>query len=203
MINKFDNEYIFLSNYYTQNITYKGITYNCAMNAYYGQLISDNLQKKAIANATPSRALSMVINSISKIDYSQEEQDNIMYEILKVKFSDSKLKNLLLQTNQEPLNNNINWEDTYWGICNDEGDNKLGKLLMKLRDELSNDTFSNDTSLKNNDEIEDYEEDLSDEENDNESIDTQSLDTQSLDTQSLDTQSLDTSLQNKKKKKKK
>lgn len=198
MINKFDNEYIFLSNYYPQNITYKGITYNCAMNAYYGQLISDNLQKKAIANATPSRALSMVINSISKIDYSQEEQDNIMYEILKVKFSDSKLKNLLLQTNQEPLNNNINWEDTYWGICNDEGDNKLGKLLMKLRDELSNDTFSNDTSLKNNDEIEDDEEDLSDEENDNESIDTQSLDTQSLDTQSLDT-----SLQNKKKKKKK
>ena len=176
MINKFDNEYIFLSNYYPQNITYKGITYNCAMNAYYGQLISDNLQKKAIANATPSRALSMVINSISKIDYSQEEQDNIMYEILKVKFSDAKLKNLLLQTNQEPLNNNINWEDTYWGICNDEGDNKLGKLLMKLRDELSD-----DTSFEN------------DEENDNESNDTQSLDNESLDNTS----------HNKKKKKKK
>ena len=194
MINKFDNEYIFLSNYYPQNITYKGITYNCAMNAYYGQLISDNLQKKAIANATPSRALSMVINSISKIDYSQEEQDNIMYEILKVKFSDSKLKNLLLQTNQEPLNNNINWEDTYWGICNDEGDNKLGKLLMKLRDELSDNTSSNDTSFENDEEIEEIEEDFSDNE---------SNDTQSLDTQSNDTQSLDTSLQNKKKKKKK
>ena len=194
MINKFDNEYIVLSNYYPQNITYKGITYNCAMNAYYGQLISDNLQKKAIANATPSRALSMVINSISKIDYSQEEQDNIMYEILKVKFSDSKLKNLLLQTNQEPLNNNINWEDTYWGICNDEGDNKLGKLLMKLRDELSDNTSSNDTSFENDEEIEEIEEDFSDNE---------SNDTQSLDTQSNDTQSLDTSLQNKKKKKKK
>ena len=196
MINKFDNEYIFLSNYYPQNITYKGITYNCAMNAYYGQLISDNLQKKAIANATPSRALSMVINSISKIDYSQEEQDNIMYEILKVKFSDSKLKNLLLQTNQEPLNNNVNWEDTYWGICNDEGDNKLGKLLMKLRDELSDNTSSNDTSFENNDEIED--DFLDDEENDNESNDTQSLDNEFLDTQSNDNTS-----HNKKKKKKK
>lgn len=28
------------------------------------------------------------------------------------------------------------WNDTYWGVCNNHGKNNLGKLLMLVRDEL-------------------------------------------------------------------
>lgn len=28
------------------------------------------------------------------------------------------------------------WNDTFWGVCNGEGENNLGKILMKIRDEL-------------------------------------------------------------------
>lgn len=28
------------------------------------------------------------------------------------------------------------WIDTYWGICNGRGENKLGKILMEIRDVL-------------------------------------------------------------------
>lgn len=35
------------------------------------------------------------------------------------------------------------WGDTYWGVCNGVGKNHLGKILMKVRDEVWND-FHND-----------------------------------------------------------
>lgn len=28
------------------------------------------------------------------------------------------------------------WRDTYWGVCKGVGENHLGKILMKIRDEL-------------------------------------------------------------------
>lgn len=28
------------------------------------------------------------------------------------------------------------WNDTFWGVCNGEGENNLGKLLMKVRTNL-------------------------------------------------------------------
>ena len=28
------------------------------------------------------------------------------------------------------------WNDTFWGVCNGKGHNHLGKILMKVRDEI-------------------------------------------------------------------
>lgn len=28
------------------------------------------------------------------------------------------------------------WHDTYWGVCDGAGENRLGKLLMQVRREL-------------------------------------------------------------------
>ena len=30
-----------------------------------------------------------------------------------------------------------NWNDTFWGVCRGKGRNELGKVLMKVRSELS------------------------------------------------------------------
>jgi len=30
------------------------------------------------------------------------------------------------------------WGDKYWGVCNGEGENQLGKLLMKIRENIMN-----------------------------------------------------------------
>ncbi len=29
------------------------------------------------------------------------------------------------------------WNDTFWGICNGNGENNLGKILMKIRHEIN------------------------------------------------------------------
>lgn len=34
----------------------------------------------------------------------------------------------------DPIIEVNNWGDTYWGVCNGIGDNHLGKILMKIRD---------------------------------------------------------------------
>ncbi|MBP3491323.1 NADAR family protein [bacterium] len=72
----------------------------------------------------------------------EEVKVDIMYDILKVKFSDEDLKARLLLTGDKELIEGNRWHDNFWGncICKKceaiEGKNMLGKLLMKLRREL-------------------------------------------------------------------
>ncbi len=61
-----------------------------------------------------------------------------MYDVLKAKFTQHKeLKKLLLDTEDKILVEHTE-NDNYWGDGGDgKGKNKLGKLLMKIRRELS------------------------------------------------------------------
>ncbi len=64
-------------------------------------------------------------------------RDNVMYEALQAKFSQHpELKQLLLETGDKILIEHTE-NDDYWGDGgNGKGKNKLGKLLMKLREAL-------------------------------------------------------------------
>ena len=60
-----------------------------------------------------------------------------MYCILWAKFTqNSYLKECLLDTGNAELIEGNTWRDTYWGVCNGIGQNNLGKILMKLRNEF-------------------------------------------------------------------
>ena len=57
-----------------------------------------------------------------------------MYAVLTLKFSQNAyLLNKLRRIAGEIVEENT-WGDTFWGQCNGEGQNHLGKLLMKIRD---------------------------------------------------------------------
>ena len=55
---------------------------------------------------------------------------------IREKFKHTDLKELLLSTGDQELVEGNTWNDTYWGICRGEGQNNLGKILMKVRMEL-------------------------------------------------------------------
>lgn len=58
----------------------------------------------------------------------------IMYEICLAKFSrHQELKECLLATDLEEGND---WGDAEWGVCNGNGKNRLGKILMLVRMDL-------------------------------------------------------------------
>jgi len=60
-----------------------------------------------------------------------------MRALLRIKFSDNAdLREALLMTHPAYLEETNYWGDTFWGVCNGEGENHLGKLLMEVRDEI-------------------------------------------------------------------
>lgn len=63
-------------------------------------------------------------------------KDSIMEEALRYKFKNEDLKNKLIATHPCKLIEGNTWGDIYWGEVNGEGLNKLGILLMKIRDEM-------------------------------------------------------------------
>jgi len=71
----------------------------------------------------------------------EEVKVDIMRKGLKAKFTQNEsLKQKLLKTGDAYLEEGNDWGDTFWGVDLDtgKGQNHLGKMLMKLRDDLRN-----------------------------------------------------------------
>jgi predicted NAD-dependent protein-ADP-ribosyltransferase YbiA (DUF1768 family) len=59
-----------------------------------------------------------------------------METLLRQKFAHPELRAKLKETNDAELVEGNWWGDRFWGVCRGEGENHLGKLLMKIRAEL-------------------------------------------------------------------
>ena len=66
----------------------------------------------------------------------EEVKDDVMLELLRMKFGNSKLGAKLLDTGDQELIEGNDWHDTYWSVYRGKGKNMLGKLLMQVRTEL-------------------------------------------------------------------
>ena len=136
MINSFDKEYYFLSNYYPSKITFEGIEYKTVEHAFQAAKSLDNFERYTIAMMpTPGRAKQMGRSTSLRADW-EEVKESIMEICLREKFAIPELREKLLATGDEELIEGNTWNDRFWGVCNGEGENKLGKLLMKIRKEL-------------------------------------------------------------------
>jgi len=60
----------------------------------------------------------------------------IMEDLLSQKFSDPVLAKKLVETGDSQLVEGNWWGDVFWGVCRGEGQNNLGKILMKIRERL-------------------------------------------------------------------
>lgn len=142
MINSFVNKNEFLSNFYPSQINYEGITFPTVEHAFQAMKTLNLEQRIAIANAsTPGVAKRMGRQVTLRADW-ENVKDEIMYQCLKLKFADKDLEEALLETFDEYLEEGNSWHDNYWGNCHCEkcknihGKNRLGTLLMKVRDEI-------------------------------------------------------------------
>lgn len=136
MINNFDGKYRFLSNFYSYPIEYEGIVYPSNEHAFQAAKSLDEAVRKEIASLpTPGQAKRMGRHVELRSDWEKVKVD-IMYELCKTKFSSIEMKEKLLATGNEPLEEGNTWNDQFWGVCRGKGENHLGKILMKVRDEL-------------------------------------------------------------------
>lgn len=137
MIDNFRGNYYFLSNFYNVKVTWEGITYLNNESAFQSAKVLNLDKRKQFSNLDPSSAKRKGRNVVLRHDWEKVKFD-IMYEIVKAKFSQNEyLKDKLLSSGGEELIEGNTWNDTIWGVCNGRGQNNLGKILMRVREELS------------------------------------------------------------------
>ena len=91
------------------------------------------------ACGTPGKAKQLGRKVFLRPDW-EEVKFQVMEDCLREKFRDTELLVQLIATKGHFLIEGTTWHDKCWGICTCEecggnGDNNLGKLLMKIRDE--------------------------------------------------------------------
>lgn len=146
MINNFSDDYKMFSNFYPCVIFHKGIKYPTVEHAYQASKSNDYFFWKLISNLPADKAgLAKRRGNAIKIRPDWEKVKLVfMEELLVKKFSQEKFKNKLLSTGDEILEEGNWWHDNFYGNCmcgkkekcRPQGENHLGKLLMKIREEL-------------------------------------------------------------------
>lgn len=134
-ITSFTGEYEFLSNSYHCPFEYDGVEYACVTTAYWALSVKDHHARTKIARLRFNKAKAKAINMAQEDDWEQKKV-GVMYKLLQIKFSKPELREKLLGTGNAKLINNVTYFDDFYGVKDGRGMNLLGKLLMKLRDEL-------------------------------------------------------------------
>jgi len=137
-IGEFRGKYSPLSNFYDRNIVvyYDGICYKSSEAAYQSAKVLCKKNRKIFTSLSPVDAMKRGKAVDIRPDWSSVK-DDIMYQIVKDKFTrNPHMRDFLISTYPMKIEEGNDWGDTYWGICNGKGENKLGKILMRVRKEL-------------------------------------------------------------------
>lgn len=136
VIDKFDGEYRFLSNFYDSPIWYGGRRYATVEHMYqaFKMITFEDHEMVRLAD-TPGIAKKLARRMDMRLDWL-EVRDAVMLHALQLKFVNRSLEYLLLSTGDAELIEGNTWGDTYWGVCNRVGKNRLGQLLMQVRMEI-------------------------------------------------------------------
>ena len=142
MIDKFDGEFAFLSNFHPSMIT-DGNEWFPTVEHYFQAAKTETMEEyKAIAAAlTPGEAKRLGRHIKLRSDW-EEVKDQVMLDALRKKFAILKLREKLLATGDEELVEGTTWHDNVWGNCTCDqckdipGQNRLGKMLMQVREEI-------------------------------------------------------------------
>jgi ribA/ribD-fused uncharacterized protein len=152
-IDSFRGRFGFLSNFYPCKIEHRGITYP-SVEHYYVALKVNTLQfidgqyytapdfRELIAKITDAGDVKKIGKRIKIRSDWDEKKLRFMEWGVREKFKDLKLGQMLLETSDLELIEGNSWHDVFWGCCNcpkcsGDGENNLGKILMKIREELN------------------------------------------------------------------
>lgn len=134
-IAEFSGSYRFLSNFFPAYVKYDDLYYNFVENAFQAAKTEDYAQRCTIQSVAPGEAKRYGRNVTLRPDW-EFLKDGIMLDLLRQKFAKEPLRSQLLATGSAKLVEGNAYGDVYWGVYEGHGQNKLGELLMKVREEL-------------------------------------------------------------------
>jgi ribA/ribD-fused uncharacterized protein len=136
-ITSFFGDYRFLSNFYPAQILMDGEWYETVEHAYQAAKTLDPRERDVIRAAdTPGRAKRLARHITLRHNWEAIKL-TVMEDLVRQKFLRYvHLRRRLLATGDAELIEGNVWGDEFWGVCDGEGENHLGRILMKVRSEL-------------------------------------------------------------------
>lgn len=139
----FFGNYRFLSNFYPAEFVWDRIIWPSSEHAYVAAKTLDREERLKISRMEGKGVIKRYGRQIDLRPDWEEVKYDIMLEIVRAKFSQNPdLKEKLLATGNAHLEEGNHWKDRIWGVCppgSGNGKNYLGKILMQVREELSDD----------------------------------------------------------------
>jgi ribA/ribD-fused uncharacterized protein len=136
-IDIFRGEHFFLSNFYPCLVPYEGLNYPSAEHAYQAAKSLNPRVREAIAALPDAKSAKRDGREISVRPDWEDVKIQIMENIVRVKFTGSKyLGERLVETFPHRIIHANWWGDTFWGVHRGNGEDHLGKILMKVRAEI-------------------------------------------------------------------
>ena len=138
MIKEFQKEYRWLSNFWFCRVQLDGEWYNSVEHAYVAAKTLDLEERKSIQKIeNPGVAKRLGRKLTIRPDWDRVKL-SIMESLVRQKFKTPYIRKELLATGDEILQEGNLWNDTFWGVDlhTGKGENHIGKILMKIREEL-------------------------------------------------------------------
>lgn len=142
-ITDFRGPHDFLSNFYPSEVEYEGAEYPTVEHAFQAAKSLDFAERRAVKLLTTPGAAKRMGRKIKRRTDWFDVSLQIMEALLLQKFTRyPELKEKLLATGSTELIEGNNWNDRFYGAVYDTnknmwmGENHLGKILMKVREEL-------------------------------------------------------------------
>ena len=145
VIDSFSGRYRFLSNFYPCRIVFFGKVWPSSEHLFQALKTNDEASRRRIQCA-PRPIQAKHLGRHVKLRHDWEDiKDNVMRTVVQAKFQQNpNLMEKLLQTGKSVLVEGNDWHDNVWGNCtcprckDIEGENRLGRALMDLREEFQN-----------------------------------------------------------------
>lgn len=140
MITQFKDDYRWLSNFHSfdKPMTYDGMTFTTNEHFYVAMKTTVYSERLEVTNH-PLKGLKAYGRTLTLRPDWDCIKDKVMLYGLQYKFSkvNSTLLEKLIQTADQEVQEGNWWNDKYWGVClkTGEGENRLGKLIMQIREE--------------------------------------------------------------------
>lgn len=136
-IASFRGENAFLSNMSSSSFKVGQTTYPTVEHFFQAMKTTDPAERAKILAAKTAGEAKKIGRTVTLRKNWNEIREEVMETALRAKFQQNpELKKKLIDTGDVDLIEGNTWGDTFWGQVDGKGQNKLGKLLMKIRDEL-------------------------------------------------------------------
>lgn len=140
VIKEFQGEYRWLSNFAPVKVVLDGDTYSSVEHAYMAAKSLDVNWREFCKDTHKAGDVKRASRGIELREDWESIKLKVMEDLLRQKFNNQMYKNKLLATGNIHIEEGNMWNDKFWGIClkTGKGENHLGKLIMKIRNELQN-----------------------------------------------------------------